>query len=632
MHAVTCPRFDELKATDRLPTPNAVALALLRLTGSEASIQEIASVLEGDPALVGRVLKLANSAAARGSKAIVATREAVVRLGGRAVSNLALGFWLVSQSGALVCRRFNYDRYWQHSLAIAVVAKTLAALEKEVVPDAAFTCGLLSQVGRLALATIYPDAYAEILARCERDGQELLAPLERQHFATDHVEVTAALLADWGLPPEYSDAIFFQSLTVEHRPESSRAGMLARVLDLAIHLARVCLEPEDQGDRDRLLQACLARGRQLGVESATLVELADRALGEEWRRWGQILNVTVPAVPSFAELADRPAPQPDVILGPPIDGLRVLIVSANTEATQRLAELLMAAGHTPTLAADREGALRNLLAVAPQALIVDGFRTGGEGAALCRHLRQARLGRDLYILALAESAEEAALTALFDAGADDFLVKPVTAAGLAVRLRASQRLLSLRQELQHDKEELRRFAADLAVANRRLHHAAYEDALTRLPNRRCAMERLEQEWAGASRTEHPLACILADIDHFKSVNDTHGHDIGDQVLRATAEALRGGVRGSDLVCRLGGEEFVVVCPHTDLAGARTCAERLRTRVAGNRIRKGTFEGTVTISLGVAAREASMKRPDDLLKTADRAVYQAKRTGRNRACV
>ena len=634
MQTWTSNRFDELKAGDRLPTPPGVALALLRLTASESSTaQEIAKVLEGDPALVGRAIKLANSVAAGGSKPVASAREAVVRLGLHAVSNLALGFWLVSQSRTQTCKGFDYTRYWQQSLAVAAAAKAVAVQVKSFPPDEAFTCGLLSLVGRLVLATIYPEAYAEIIARCELDGVELLAQLERERFATDHSEMTVAMMEDWGLPPEYPEAVFYQSVDAGHLPERSHTGILARVLDLGFFVSRAWMAAETE--RPKLWLECMARGEKLGISPTLLLALGDRAM-EEWRQWAQVLKVPTPDIPSFAELAERPraAPQviPAIVDQPRAEGLRVLVVSQDADVLQSLADQLAAAGHVSSCARSREEALQKVLSDFPQALVLDGFSAGGEGDSLCRHLRQARLGQYLYVVALTASQGHEELSAVFDAGVDDFLVKPVHASVLTARLRAGLRVIGLQEQGQRDKEEMRRFAMELAVANRRLQHAAYEDSLTRLPNRRCALERLTQESARAARTGRNLACIVADLDHFKRVNDTYGHDAGDQVLQAIAELMRSTIRSSDLACRLGGEEFVILCPDADVNGARLCAERLCARVAAHRIRSGKAEIAVTISMGVAAREIAMKQANDLLKKADKAVYAAKQSGRNRVCV
>jgi diguanylate cyclase (GGDEF)-like protein len=125
--------------------------------------------------------------------------------------------------------------------------------------------------------------------------------------------------------------------------------------------------------------------------------------------------------------------------------------------------------------------------------------------------------------------------------------------------------------------------------------------------------------------------MMIDIDYFKKVNDTYGHDIGDLVLKKTAAVLQQSVRGSDVVCRLGGEEFLVICKKAALQDGLMVAERLRANVAANQISAPGFEGTCTVSIGVASWVKGMAHPDELLKQADLAVYEAKRTGRNRVC-
>jgi two-component system cell cycle response regulator len=136
-------------------------------------------------------------------------------------------------------------------------------------------------------------------------------------------------------------------------------------------------------------------------------------------------------------------------------------------------------------------------------------------------------------------------------------------------------------------------------------------------------------WENSTRAGMPLSVIMVDIDHFKKVNDSHGHGVGDLVLKETASVLRRTTRQGEEASRLGGEEFLVICPNTDEAHAAVCAERLRSAVERNLIRSGTFDGTVTISLGVAQRTSDMTNFDALLKAADDAVYSAKSLGRNR---
>lgn len=165
---------------------------------------------------------------------------------------------------------------------------------------------------------------------------------------------------------------------------------------------------------------------------------------------------------------------------------------------------------------------------------------------------------------------------------------------------------------------------ELSEANRRLEEMAMTDMLTGLPNRRQAMRRLEREWTEGGT----LSCLMIDADGFKQINDTQGHDAGDVVLRELARAMAHEARTDDVVCRLGGDEFLVICPGTPLAGALTFAAHLHAAVARLRVAAGKGEWRGSISVGVAARMPAMGSPDLLLKAADDGVYAAKAAGRN----
>jgi two-component system, cell cycle response regulator len=161
--------------------------------------------------------------------------------------------------------------------------------------------------------------------------------------------------------------------------------------------------------------------------------------------------------------------------------------------------------------------------------------------------------------------------------------------------------------------------------------AAITDGLTGLHNRRYMESHLGKLVDQAASRGKPLALLVLDIDFFKSINDTHGHDCGDDVLRDFAVRVRKSIRGIDLACRLGGEEFVVVMPETDMAVAATVAERLRRKIAAEpfAIEDGRKMIDVTISIGIATLESSRDNAVQLLKRADQALYRAKRDGRNR---
>jgi diguanylate cyclase (GGDEF)-like protein len=176
-----------------------------------------------------------------------------------------------------------------------------------------------------------------------------------------------------------------------------------------------------------------------------------------------------------------------------------------------------------------------------------------------------------------------------------------------------------------------RLLYELESSRQQIRQLAITDELTDSYNRRYFMEAAEVELLRARRYEAPLSLILIDVDHFKRVNDTHGHQCGDALLREIAQACRDGLRGTDLVARFGGEELIVLLPQTGLAGALTMAERIRERVAQLAIQWREQKVEATVSLGVAALRADTPTLDALIHEADIALYDAKRSGRNRVC-
>jgi diguanylate cyclase (GGDEF)-like protein len=174
------------------------------------------------------------------------------------------------------------------------------------------------------------------------------------------------------------------------------------------------------------------------------------------------------------------------------------------------------------------------------------------------------------------------------------------------------------QKLKHSRAEIRR-------QNQELKALATRDPLTGCLNRRAFFPEFETQWNLAQRYGQPVSCVMVDIDHFKAINDTHGHGVGDQVLQQLAEAVRSMMRKTDLICRYGGEEFCVLLPHVDIAEAYEAAERFRQGIGAR-----TFAGlAVTASLGVSAYGLGAREPRAMLEQADKALYAAKRRGRNR---
>ncbi len=628
--------FEELKHTGELPSPAGVGMRILVATQQDdCSLSEVLSAIQADPALTGRVIKLASSTQYGSAVPITTVREAALRLGLRTVSNLALGFTLVAGNRSGRCSSFDYDRYWSWSLANAVAAAALARELRFGDPAEAFTCALLVRIGELALASVHPSDYAVVIDRSRRSEARTLRELERVRFQIDHAEVTAAMLVDWGLPDSFSAAACAY-LDPDQRAEveDSRASELLQVLIASSAFADLCVKKEGTSRTESWAE--LERIRiQHGIPEERIAAICDEVAGN-WSEWGQVLEVPTYDLPSGAEYRARDG-RPEVeddeegVEEEPRGGLRILAVDDDVVSLRLLERHLEAAGHTVVTASNGKQALAAALETNPQIVITDWMMPEMDGLQFCKALRRFTSGRSMYVLLLTGRGEEDRIVEAFDAGVDDYIVKPFKPKLLLARIRAGLRVVELQQQVEADKKLQREQVAKLAVLNRKLRAAALTDHLTDLPNRRYALKRLDVEWSNWKRTGRPLSVLMVDIDHFKNINDTHGHDAGDLVLRETARAMMGTLRRGDTCARIGGEEFLVISPNTDAEGARSLAERIRVEVEATTIRSGGFEGRVTVSLGVAtlAADSEVGHVEGLLKLADGAIYQAKKSGRNR---
>src|SRR5262245_47803776 len=267
---------------------------------------------------------------------------------------------------------------------------------------------------------------------------------------------------------------------------------------------------------------------------------------------------------------------------------RILLV--DDEPTQRLimARLLKRAGYSVEVAGNGREALRKIGTGDFQLMITDWEMPEMDGIALCRELRsmEGKEGKAyIYtILLTARDAIEHVVTGL-QSGADDYLTKPVIEPELMARLSTGKRIVTLERSLRAEREQ-----------NRRL---SITDPLTSAYNRRYLNEQLPREIERAARYGRQLATIMCDVDHFKKINDTHGHQAGDEVLRGFVTHLQNGVRACDWVARYGGEEFVVVLPETNCPNAATAAEHLRAQIADAPFDIASDAIAVTASFGVS---------------------------------
>ena len=250
----------------------------------------------------------------------------------------------------------------------------------------------------------------------------------------------------------------------------------------------------------------------------------------------------------------------------------------------------------------------------PELLILDWVMPGIDGTELCRRIRERQTTPYQYILLVTAKDDREDVVAGLEAGADDYLTKPLDRSELRARLRVGRRILTLQKGLIQAREELR--------------FQATHDVLTGTWNRGALLDLLQREIERASRSQSPTGFLMLDLDHFKKVNDTYGHVAGDVVLREVARRISQVVRSYDLVGRYGGEEFLVVLPGCDQNQALQNAERIRSVIAERPVLAAGAEIVVTASIGVTVTTVSTVTEKEILAIADTALYEAKSAGRN----
>jgi diguanylate cyclase (GGDEF)-like protein len=299
--------------------------------------------------------------------------------------------------------------------------------------------------------------------------------------------------------------------------------------------------------------------------------------------------------------------------------MKILIAEDDPHQARQLDVLARTWGYEPVVVHDGLAALRALDAPdAPRLVLLDWVLPGLDGIRVCREVREEQQQRPYtYIVLVTGQGGRPERLAGLEAGADDFLAKPVDPPELRARLNAGRRILILQEQL--------------LSAQRRLEEQATRDALTGLWNRAAILEMLTREFSRAQREGATLGLLLADLDHFKRVNDTHGHLSGDRVLRQAGRRMRAELRPYDGVGRYGGEEFLVILPGCDGASTLRLAERLRRGVAAEPVEMEGGPLRITMSVGAAcwSGQGSMDAIS-LLRVADEALYGAKRAGRNQA--
>jgi two-component system cell cycle response regulator len=294
---------------------------------------------------------------------------------------------------------------------------------------------------------------------------------------------------------------------------------------------------------------------------------------------------------------------------------RVLVVDDDQRSATRLADWL-ATVHRPTVATDPQAALQALANEEFDLMIVSLSLSGFDGLRLCSQTRSTDRTRHLPIIVLVEPGNEARLLRGLDMGVNDYIMRPVDQNELLARVRTQVKRKRYSDHLRNRLEE----SIEASVI----------DSLTGLHNRRYMETHLTTLVDEARLSGRSLSVLLADIDHFKQVNDTYGHDAGDAVLKEFSARFRRNTRGIDLACRCGGEEFLIIMPDTTMARAYQVGERLRVSIASDACPIGPGQGIhLTASVGLATLEGPDDTPETVFRRADSALFAAKRRGRNR---
>lgn len=618
--------YRRLTSDTQLPSPSKVALEVMRLCYSESSsLQDIANVVETDPALSAKILKYANSALLGSVKAVTSVQRAAVQIGIRGMVSMSLSFSLIAQKTACNCKTFNYNRFWSKSLAQAVAARSLAQKDSNIDPDEVFTCALLSHIGELALATAFPEEYSEIL-KTFPGGRELI-DAEEQAFEINHRNLSGEMFDAWGMPERFGQAVRLHESYAANEEEDDDVIQLAEILHLSLQIANIC-------NLDLPLaisfDAVESLAENYGIPAKEFGSFFEQIV-HTWQEWGYMFQVTTQQCPLYHQLKllDAGSIENQVRSRSETEML-VLAVDDDPLTLLNLSRILSNENRRIITAENGEDALRIALEERPEMVITDWRMPKVDGLELCKALRQETTTQHTYILMLTGIEADDELVQAFDAGADDYVVKPFTPKVLEARIRGGERLIRYQRKINSDREVIQKYAARLGIANRKLHTMAMTDALTGLPNRRSAMLRLKDVVAESSRFGEKLSCIIIDVDHFKNVNDTYGHDNGDLVLMEVAKIFNRNARSYDMVSRMGGEEFLVISTRSDRSDALHLAERLRSAVEKTAMTLANGQTAhITISAGVASWCDEFEDGSDLIKAADNALYKAKRNGRNR---
>ncbi|PLX67053.1 MAG: diguanylate cyclase response regulator [Denitrovibrio sp.] len=302
--------------------------------------------------------------------------------------------------------------------------------------------------------------------------------------------------------------------------------------------------------------------------------------------------------------------------------MNVLIVDDNQQNLKILGNVLKE--HTYyglAFAMNGEEALEYLSKSLPDMILLDVMMTGMDGFQVCEKLQESEETADIPVIFITAKSEPEDIVKGFNVGGVDYVTKPFNEAELLVRI-------NTHMELKRSRDMLEEKNRELTDAYDKIEYLALTDTLTGVANRRHISNLMGKEVSRCRRNGGTFSMLMCDIDFFKKVNDTYGHDTGDYVLKRVTELIQGRLRGQDVLSRWGGEEFLVMLPETAIDDAVVAAEKLRTTIEATEMEFGEHRFSITLTIGVATYEKELGI-EKSIKKADDALYQGKQTGRNK---
>ena len=464
------------------------------------------------------------------------------------------------------------------------------------------------------MATLWPTVYSEIL---ENSAPEQIKTLEDQKFAINHQELSILLLADWGFPAVFLDALKQRSLAESE--EYSRSGQLQNQLVFAEYIAHYCLG--DAAYRQKLDADLQLLAKPYGLQETDLKVFLLTA-EQEWCRWGKVIGVNTEirlCLPNSDSAIDK--------VGQDIE---VLFVN-NSQAPQTgLVKTIREFGFAVQVLPDANSAMAYYHEHNPGPVIIVLYLDHRFWKAddIYQSLLSFTKEKYFYFLYVSENGDEAMAVEALEHGADAFLYEPISPTLLKANLAVGVRFVRTQRKSAKNLAEIDRFNEELSATTQRLEVMANTDSLTTLPNRRYALSRLEQEWANHVRYGRAFGALLLDLDRFKLVNDNLGHAVGDRVLIHVTKIMQKSLRINDILCRFGGEEFLVIAPEADRDGMLVLAERIRAAIETEQPNGLGSSIKVTVSIGAGTSSLKDGGWQIMLDRTDKAMYGIKLAGRN----